>query len=258
MKCKKDFCNINEPFTILLKGDPGKEGPKGAIGRVGDIGLRGLDGKIGPQGPQGDQGIQGVAGFKGDRGLQGSRGTTGPRGSTGAIGVQGPRGDKGPKGPKGIRGQQGDKGEAGASGVPGVKGKKGSSGSQFSNTTIGSLGSCEWKENIDHLNSMMGDESKAANYCPEGYAMSGIKTSAWENTVREYTKKCRYSVYMGIPSTTCWTTPLRTIGTQIQREYSMKCCPTISPSTVDINSLSDNLDDYKKYSSIRKYPFHKP
>ena len=254
MKCKSEYCNIKEAFTFLLTGDQGNKGPKGVQGSVGDVGLRGIDGPIGPQGPTGDRGIMGNQGFKGDRGQQGQQGVTGSRGKRGTDGVQGPRGDKGPRGWKGPRGSMGDRAENGGSGLQGQIGKKGSSGSQFSNIGISHSG-CQWKTNVDHKYSMMGGSSKQNNYCPKGYAMSGIKTSAWSSRVNTYAQKCR-SRYMR--SDYCWTAHQSYDGEQILRRYSMKCCPTFSKDSIKEEENLDNLDDYKNYDSIRNYPFHIP
>ena len=260
MKCKSDYCNIKEAFTFLLTGDEGNKGPKGVQGSVGDVGLRGLDGPIGPQGPQGDRGIMGKQGFKGDRGKQGQQGTTGSRGNKGVIGVQGQRGDKGPKGLKGPRGVMGDRADDGASGIQGPIGKTGQSGAQFSNIGVSQSGCLPWQENVDHMNSMMGDDdksnsSKQNNYCPEGYGMTGIKTSAWSSNVHTYGQKCR-SRYLA--SDVCWTIHMSYDGKQILRRYSMRCCPTITQDSIKEEEKLDNLDDYKNYNSIRNYPFHNP
>ena len=102
---------------------------------------------------------------------------------------------------------------------------------------------------------MMGDRSRESNYCYPGYAVSGIKTSAWSNNVEAYVEKCKPR-YMKPPK--CWTTHDKHIGNQMMRDYSMKCCPTIISNTINTNGRGDNLDDFKNYDSVRKYPFHKP
>lgn len=263
MICNNNYCDIKESFTSLLKGDPGKKGPPGVIGSTGDVGLRGLDGPIGPQGPRGDTGIRGLSGFKGDRGEQGERGITGRRGDKGNVGVQGPRGDKGPKGWKGVRGLQLERADPGPPGIQGPPGSKGESGRQFSILTVSNDEEkmCYWQENTEIYPSMMGDRSREKNYCFPGYALSGIKTSAWSNNVEAYVEKCKPR-YMKPPK--CWTTHDKHIGNQMMRDYSMKCCPTILPKTwfnsgnLNTEGRGDNLDDYKNYDSVRKYPFHKP
>lgn len=264
MKCNSEYCNIKEAFIPLLKGNKGNKGPQGVQGSVGDIGLRGLDGPIGPQGPQGDSGIMGQQGFKGDRGKQGQQGRTGSRGNKGVIGIQGKRGDKGPKGWKGPRGDMGNRAENGVAGIQGPIGKTGASGKQFSNIGVSRSGCLPWKENVDHHNSMMGNNSKSNNsrqnnYCPEGYGMTGIKTSAWQSSVKTYVQQCktRYVVPSG-NKTTCWTKHQSDDGIQILRKYSMKCCPTYSQDSIKDDEKIDNLDEYKNYNSIRNYPFHTP
>lgn len=255
MICNNNYCNIKESFTSLLKGDPGKSGPNGVIGSTGDVGLRGLDGRIGPIGPSGDKGIRGDNGEKGNIGNQGERGSTGSRGEKGVNGVQGIRGDKGPKGWKGERGIQLDRAEQGPPGIAGPPGSKGESGRQFSNLTVSGAGNCVWQTNIEMYPSMLGDRSRGSNYCSPGYAVSGIKTSAWLNSVEAYVEKCR-TRYLRSPK--CWTTHQKFVGVQMMRDYSMKCCPTITPNTINETGREDNLDDFKYYESVRKYPFHKP
>jgi hypothetical protein len=99
------------------------------------------------------------------------------------------------------------------------------------------------------------DNSLLYNYCPHGYGMTGIKTSAWSNVVNEYAKKCKQR-YMRSPR--CWTHRVARHGTQILRKYSMKCCPTLPEENIIKDEKLDNLDDYKYYDSIRNYPFHIP
>lgn len=257
MKCKQNYCSIKEPFTFLLKGDIGDKGMQGPTGSTGDVGLRGLDGPIGPDGPQGDIGISGDRGFKGDKGIQGDKGQTGQRGEQGAKGIQGPQGDKGPIGWKGPRGDQLSRAAEGPPGKQGPIGKKGTSGKQFSNTTANSS-SCYWWENIDYKLDPMGDTAKGSNYCINGYALSGIKTSAWENNVEEYQQRIKKRYFP--PKTWKWTSWVRGHGTQILRDYSMKCCKTygVGDSSINQNGRTSYLDDYKNYDSVRKYPFHKP
>jgi hypothetical protein len=272
MKFKSEYCNIKEAFTFLLTGNQGNQGPQGVRGSVGDVGLRGLDGSIGIQGPTGDIGIMGNQGFKGDRGEQGQKGLTGRRGDSGVIGVQGQRGDKGPKGWKGPRGKMGNRASAGPSGILGPKGKIGESGSQFSNIGIShskSESGCIWKDNVDHMLSMPGKDyksnnSKQNNYCPEGYGMTGIKTSAWSSDVITYKQVCEIPTFLTgfldffIGNRKKCVKVETKDGTQILRKYSMKCCPTFSQENIKKEINLDNLDDYKNYDSIKNYPFHLP
>jgi len=80
---------INELFTLDIKGNTGPQGPSGTTGATGPAGPQGLPGPTGPIGPQGIQGIPG------------SQGATGPRGLTGVTGERGPAGATGPQGPTG-------------------------------------------------------------------------------------------------------------------------------------------------------------
>ena len=248
---------INEGFTDMLKGEQGEQGIKGIKGHAGDTGLRGLDGPIGIKGSDGPQGPQGIPGFKGDTGEQGEKGLPGERGDVGPKGIIGPIGDKGPRGYKGIRGETGETGKQGEKGAKGLEGRVGDSGSQYSNIGINMGDSCIIKKAEDYyFAGSFYDKGIADPYCPANYGIRGIETLGWSNRIKNYKVRITYD-WMGRGSWTTTTDGYK--GYQMQRKYNIHCCPVVAQNNGTMfNEKSDNLDDYKKYSSIRKYPFHEP
>ena len=106
-------------------------------------------------------------------------------------------------------------------------------------------------------------------YCAPGHALSGIKSSAEVYKVREYGRVCEPDYSRGYPITgakKCETGVLEKPnsklfggmdgkhGKQVERKYSMYCCSILGNQ----ETVGENLDDYKNYSSVSKYPFHSP
>jgi len=116
---------VNNIFTNVDKGTPGKDAKDGLPGQKGDKGDTGIQGLKGDPGNNGVPGTNGLPGNPGTDGIPGAKGDPGTAGKDGTPGANGEKGDPGKDGAAGINGADGQKGDPG---IPGEKGEKGDRG----------------------------------------------------------------------------------------------------------------------------------